>query len=76
VSQVAASAEVSDLQEHDDFNGQLVAVTPAQVQQLEDSDEGKLRETIGHPQVGDCPLAMCDQHRQTEYCSPVRGPVY
>jgi hypothetical protein len=28
--------------EHDDFNGQLVAVTPAQAKQLEDTDEGKI----------------------------------
>jgi hypothetical protein len=28
--------------EHDGFNSQLVAVTPAQVQQLDDSDEGKV----------------------------------
>jgi hypothetical protein len=34
--------------EHDDFNGQLVAVTPAQAQLLEDSDEGDVEKRQGH----------------------------
>jgi hypothetical protein len=37
--------------EPDDFNGQLVTFTPAQMQQLEDSDEGNVEKREGHDSV-------------------------
>jgi hypothetical protein len=37
--------------EHDDFNGQLVAVEAIDEQQLEDSDEGEVEKRQGHGPV-------------------------